>query len=330
MATVSYDDPLLGYEALNSDAQAWIDAMLHSTHLPSTSWLVRGKLPDGIRDEIIDLAPTLSTADYVAILRSLLPSGVGLSKMEAFGLAIIKDEIVDRMKRNLSTEYERRYVATVTGQPSAAPTPDLTWILDLAELKPAAMREIALSYLGAHAQWLTDTAIDGLSDFLEMTRSRALSLSNAPGPLGVLENIKPLELELLCAELWESMGYEVVVTPASHDGGRDIVVTLEGVGTSVTILIECKQWHNPVGVQEVRALRGVLDDYDSAKAILVAPGGFTSGSGSATEFAARHKRIELVSADRLLNLLAEHLGERWHLRIDNIIMWRLRFLAERG
>jgi restriction system protein len=115
------------------------------------------------------------------------------------------------------------------------------------------------------------------------------------------------------------MSYETSVTKATRDGGRDVIARRKEPGRSEAVLIECRQWHNHVPVTAVREMVGVMSDERANKGIIVAPGGFAKGAGSATEYAARIKTVELVNGPQLAALMTEHYGPRWPLDIDRYI-----------
>jgi len=90
--------------------------------------------------------------------------------------------------------------------------------------------------------------------------------------------------EELIGELFRDLGYEVIVTPRSRDGGVDIrAVHKSSVGT-LLYLIECKRYapERPVGVEIVRALYGVAAAERASCAVLATTSYFTNG---AKEFA---------------------------------------------
>jgi len=78
--------------------------------------------------------------------------------------------------------------------------------------------------------------------------------------------------EKLVAELLVDEGFDVVLTPATRDGGYDILaVQHEPVTGENAILIECKRYASdrPIGVGLVRALVGVVHLHEATKGVLV-------------------------------------------------------------
>jgi restriction system protein len=82
------------------------------------------------------------------------------------------------------------------------------------------------------------------------------------------------------AELFNREGWEVILTPPSKDGGKDLYVAQKvGVGSFVYV-VECKKYapENPVGVSIVRALYGVAQAEKLAGGIVATTSYFTRGA----------------------------------------------------
>ena len=115
--------------------------------------------------------------------------------------------------------------------------------------------------------------------------------------------ISPRDFEELVAEVFSQQGYNVEITPATRDGGCDIVATRDINGIPYMILIECKKYSvsHKVDVQLVRSLLGVQSDRKANKAILVTTSLFTR---DARRFAERQEHlISLVDVNDLLNMM---------------------------
>lgn len=111
------------------------------------------------------------------------------------------------------------------------------------------------------------------------------------------------QFEYLVAEALIRRGLTVTLTPASGDGGYDIVALKESEFGELRFLVECKRYapHNPVGVEIVRALHGVVDDQRATAGIVVTTSGFTRG---AKELQERHPhRLKLLDYETLCSWL---------------------------
>jgi len=119
-----------------------------------------------------------------------------------------------------------------------------------------------------------------------------------------LERLSPRDFENLVAKLLERIGYNVKLTPASRDGGVDILAQRPGPLTAESIIVECKHYPDrTVPVHELRALYGVLTRRDDAqRAILVTSGNFSQGC---YDFA-RGQPIDLIDGRRLVGLLHKY------------------------
>jgi len=88
------------------------------------------------------------------------------------------------------------------------------------------------------------------------------------------------EFEGFVASLIEQIGFEdVILTPASRDGGRDVLATKRVHGIRIFCAFECKRYapDRPVGPLFARALLGTLTHRDSraTKGVLVTTSSFT-------------------------------------------------------
>ncbi|WP_425432546.1 restriction endonuclease [Geodermatophilus sabuli] len=177
------------------------------------------------------------------------------------------------------------------------------------------------AYVLAHAQQLPDGRLSGLQDAIALIRSYFLGLpSSLEETLQLLNQLDSRSFEHLVDELYRSMRYETRLTPVRKDGGRDIDATREDRGHRTSLRIECKNWSRPVGVEEVRALYGVIEDEKIEKGLIVGTRGFTSrGPTTAAAFAARNSRLELVPGERLVRMLSELFGRGWPSRVDQLI-----------
>jgi len=96
------------------------------------------------------------------------------------------------------------------------------------------------------------------------------------------------EYEHMVAELLQDMGYEVELTLATRDGGKDILASLRTPAGDLLVLVEAKKYRQDrkVGVELVRTLYGTLHDYQANSAMLVTTSSFSS---DARVFQQRHK-----------------------------------------
>jgi restriction system protein len=100
--------------------------------------------------------------------------------------------------------------------------------------------------------------------------------------------LPPRQFEEVIAELLDGMGFEVEITKATRDGGKDILAYMRtGIGKFLC-LVEAKKYRRDrkVGVELVRTLYGTLCDYQANSAMLVTTSSF---SGDARAFQRKHE-----------------------------------------
>jgi HJR/Mrr/RecB family endonuclease len=101
-----------------------------------------------------------------------------------------------------------------------------------------------------------------------------------------LYELSPRKFEELIASILKDLGFEVELTPATRDGGRDIIAHIRNAVCSYLTHIECKRYapDNKVGVGIVREVIGVHHIKGATKSIIVTTSFF---SKDAIEEAAR-------------------------------------------
>lgn len=103
----------------------------------------------------------------------------------------------------------------------------------------------------------------------------------------ILYSITPREFEELVAEIFDRQGFNVELTKATRDGGKDIVAIQSSMGINLKYIVECKRYakDNKVSLDVVQRLYGVKMAENANKAILVTTSSFTK---DASKFASQH------------------------------------------
>ena len=103
----------------------------------------------------------------------------------------------------------------------------------------------------------------------------------------ILHSITPREFEELVAEIFDRQGFDVELTKATRDGGKDIIAIQSSMGINLKYIVECKRYavHNKVTLDVVQRLYGVKMAENANKAILVTTSSFTK---DANKFASQH------------------------------------------
>jgi restriction system protein len=120
-----------------------------------------------------------------------------------------------------------------------------------------------------------------------ITFSSELTLQLKKSP-DKLHDVTSLQFEWLVADIFDDMGWEVELTKATRDGGRDILAHLNTGVMKLLCLIEAKKHRKdrPVGVQLIRNLYGTFCDEQANSAMLVTTSYFTD---DAKKFQDKHK-----------------------------------------
>lgn len=123
--------------------------------------------------------------------------------------------------------------------------------------------------------------------------------------------LPPRRFEELCAEMFERLGYTVELTPAVNDGGKDIIIVKRSdIGTVLTF-VECKRYAptDPVGVEVIRALNGVVEAGRATSGLVMTTSRFTKGARRLQS--ELQYRMSLADYGQFQTLLGEALrGER--------------------
>jgi len=85
----------------------------------------------------------------------------------------------------------------------------------------------------------------------------------------VLLSLDPFQFELLIDALYRKMGYKATLTQITYDRGRDIIAERECAGQREKVLVQCKRKEKNIGVEDVRALLGVVSNEKATKGVLV-------------------------------------------------------------
>lgn len=96
-------------------------------------------------------------------------------------------------------------------------------------------------------------------------------------PRAVFE-LSPRRFEELIASIFRNNGFSVELTPATRDGGMDIIAVERSALTGSSVhLIECKRYHpsKSVGIGVVQRLLGTVTERRATKGIVVATSFFT-------------------------------------------------------
>ena len=123
----------------------------------------------------------------------------------------------------------------------------------------------------------------------------------------LMYQISPREFELFVSHMLTKQGFDVRVTPASKDGGKDLLVAAQGELGNFMVYVECKSYakNRPVGVEIVRELYGTIEADRVTAGLIATTSTFTKG---AREFQRTVKhRMELADYFNLIDWLEKAL-----------------------
>lgn len=121
-----------------------------------------------------------------------------------------------------------------------------------------------------------------------------------------LHSLTPRKFEEIIADLLRGLGWDTYLTPATRDGGKDILAYFNTPVGRLLCIVEAKHFRpdRPVGVQLVRNLYGVFCDQEANSSLLVTSSYFTP---DAVEFQLRHRQVlELRDYTQIVQWIRNH------------------------
>ncbi|MEC3974344.1 restriction endonuclease [Amycolatopsis sp. H20-H5] len=243
------------------------------------------------------------------MLQHLLFDGVTFGFDDDLHLSLIEKQ--EKFKA-LQGQYEYFRRLSLTMRPGMHAHPGVRWAIDLLPDSPARAAMVVESYARAHRGRLPGGRSEGLADAVAVINTYYIDNSSIPWREALM-GITPRQFECLIARLYLAIGFEVILTPPTGDGGRDVVAMKSTPGGKQKLLVECKQYGRKVGVQEARSLIGVVSNEHATGGVLVTTSGGTKGVHA---LASANARFEFVDGPRLVVLLNRHLGPQWPQRLD--------------
>ncbi|MDP2183403.1 MAG: SNF2-related protein [Actinomycetota bacterium] len=254
-----------------------------------------GSLAQPERDEVI--ARFKNSDSRRALVLSLRAGGQGLNLQEASYVAHFDrwwNPAVERQAEDRSHRMGQRFPVTVYTYTMAGTIEER--IARLLEEKRRLFKLV-----------IDDVTLD-LSSVLSASELFGLFDLPVPGAIraeGEIEvdsfaGMTGREFEEWTEDLFRKLGFSVELTPASRDGGVDLVArSRDVVGVETTLYVQCKNHVSPIGVEPMRALVGCLPSGDpGSRAVMICPSGFTA---DASAFGTR-RGVQLIDAMGLATL----------------------------
>lgn len=156
---------------------------------------------------------------------------------------------------------------------------------------------------------------DEESDLSETFRNSILAVHSLPLKLIAkilrspheIRDLTPRQFEEFVAETLNQLGFkDIILTPRSHDGGKDVIASHEINGIPLSFYFECKKYSegNKIQLETLRALLGTMahDARNVNKGVLVTTSTFTKGS---REFILSEARLDGKDYDGILGWIDE-------------------------
>ena len=107
-------------------------------------------------------------------------------------------------------------------------------------------------------------------------------------------DLSPRKFEELVAAILKDMGFDVELTKATRDGGRDIIAHIRNSVCSYLTHIECKKYapDNKIGVGIIREVMGVHHLRQATKSIIVTTGFFSQDARKEAAMVENHLALK--------------------------------------
>ena len=122
--------------------------------------------------------------------------------------------------------------------------------------------------------------------------------------LHTLRLMNPVEFEKVVANIWESQGWNVQLTPQSSDRGVDIIATKEETFESRRYLIQAKKYgkNNKVNSEEIQRYAGLYARDEQVDSVFVVT---SSSFTSEAKRVAENRNVEIINSTKLIELICK-------------------------
>ena len=248
----------------------------------------------GHRDEFLDSIRMRSELEVRNLLRLFLMHSGAYWNDQLIRETVKSKPAAELLELVDTSEFMRRLV-----EPPFEPWEGITWVLDLLPRSPSHALATLDAYFRGNAQFFSDGRLHGMSDAEAIIRARYLHWEN---PRDVLLTLQPEQFEFLIAALYRALGYEVLVTQRSRDGGVDVEATraepgARGRGCSSNV----NSMRAPSVWRRIRELRGIVAGIGRRTRVRCHCKG--GAYQAARAFASHNAMIELLEFGDLVNLM---------------------------
>lgn len=270
-------------------------------------------------DEYIDNIGNRSEDDVKELLRYLLSPYTRRSDQSSYKILHsfseqLKDEQdseQDNERDNIFKEcMKNEYYKRIENKQEA--WEGLTWILQLLPFSPYKAIRALNSYFDAEVMCMPDDRIIGIQQCIAIIEAKFINMNK--GLENCIFDLKPREFELLIGSLYESLGYEIEITPATRDGGKDIIARINREDGKEVVYVECKLYKTTeLRIDNARALLGTIYQDNINRGVLFCTGYVNK---NIKKF---NPRIQVWTLEEIIILLNAHLGSDWDKRLNRLI-----------
>ncbi len=254
---------------------------------PSSRYLiiVDGLLEGNFLPEVMSIRRLRPSASLLLISLSRIGEEIGIPSLAISGLK--SDGFTSLVLSMLGNGYDPLLAAKLFQDLSGSPLA-LRFFADVIVERSSTIESLSEdvrlyrfpTLLDANGKpYRTDSSeeIEIISEVRAFTDEVLRSLRDHPNDI---YELSPRRFEELMAELLNRQGFDVTLTPASKDGGKDIYVAQKSALGTFTFIVECKKYAptNKVGVRLIRELGGVVSSERFTAGILATTSFFTKGA----------------------------------------------------
>ena len=281
-------------------------------------------LEQRLNDEIYDKCiPNSEWLDYflehiqeyneeliLELLRKLLyeySTGLDNSWREAYR----DPKIVEQMNQLGMCSYKTEYTHRLAEDKSA--WEGLSWTLEYVKERPSEAIKALSMCLSAEIGVMSDVRILGISQAIDIIEEKFINY--VTNKEKVLYGLKSRQFEILINNLYKRMGYDVVLTPATRDGGKDIIAQKSVVSWNEKLYVECKLYKTTKLTKEkVNAFVGVISkDRSISRGIMFV----TNKVSDVLKNAESH--ITILDINEIILLLNSYCGYQWEEKLNVLL-----------
>jgi restriction system protein len=188
----------------------------------------------------------------------------------------------------------------------------LTWVLQHLPYSPYKAIKALIAYHDAEVCYMPDDRIIGIGQCIAIIEAKFVYTNK--GEENAILELNPREFEWLIEILYNNIGYETELTPATRDGGKDIIARIKREDCNDAVYVECKRYKTTeLDKTTVKAFGyDIINDYIN-RGVLFCTGYVNDNIKN------MDKRIQIWTLEEIIVLLNAHIGSDWSNRLKLLI-----------